>query len=206
MTARQEILERIRAALADSPAARPVPRDYHPAGTPAGTDLVALFEERVLDYRASVRRCAETDAAATIRAALAARGAARVVVPAGFPGHWLAPGDGGAVADDPPLGTHELDRAEGVVTGCALAIARTGTIVLDHGPGQGRRALTLVPDYHLVVLRAGQIVGDVPDAVAALVPERPSTWISGPSATSDIELSRVEGVHGPRALEVVIVG
>jgi L-lactate dehydrogenase complex protein LldG len=165
--------------------------------------LTDLFADRVEDYRATVRRCAADQVAATIAEALAARGCVRVLVPEGFPAAWLAGID--VLGDDPPLGIADLDDAPGVLTTCALAIAATGTIVLDHGPGQGRRALTLVPDYHLAVVRARQILPDLPEAVAALDPRRPLTWISGPSATSDIELSRVEGVHGPRTLEVVIV-
>jgi hypothetical protein len=109
------------------------------------------------------------------------------------------------VPDDPPLDVAALDALDGVVTTCAVAIAETGTIVLDTGPGQGSRAFSLVPDYHLAVVRTGQIVAAVPDAVAALDPARPLTWLSGASATSDIELSRVEGVHGPRTLDIVIV-
>jgi L-lactate dehydrogenase complex protein LldG len=110
------------------------------------------------------------------------------------------------IRDDPPLSARELDVIAGVVTGCAVAIAETGTIVLDHGPGQGRRALTLVPDFHLVVVKADQVAADLPDALARLDPARPHTLISGPSATSDIELIRVEGVHGPRNLHILIAG
>lgn len=199
-SARAEILARIGAALGDRPSIPAIPRGYHQAGTTTTSELVGLFEDRVLDYRAAVRRCALSEVAGTISRALADRGASRVVVPDGLPREWLFDG----IRDEPPLGTDELDQLDGVLTACALAIAETGTIVLDHGPGQGRRALTLVPDYHLVVVRAGQIVHSVPDAVAALDPSRPMTWISGPSATSDIELSRVEGVHGPRRLDVII--
>jgi L-lactate dehydrogenase complex protein LldG len=134
---------------------------------------------------------------------------AQFVVPPGLPADWLARCDedsAGAVliTDDPPLDTARLDAAAGVVTGCAVAIAETGTIVLDHGPGQGRRAVTLVPDFHLVVVTADQVAADLPGAFARLDPARPHTLISGPSATSDIELVRVEGVHGPRTLHVLI--
>jgi L-lactate dehydrogenase complex protein LldG len=200
MNARDEIMARIAMALADRAPFRSTPRDYHRAAATAAGDAVDLFEQRVLDYQATVRRCDSKELPATIALACAENSAARVVIPDGLPSRWLSNG----VHDDPELGTDELDRLDGVLTACTLAIAETGTIVLDHGPGQGRRALTLVPDYHLVVVRTGQIVRSVPDAVAALDPRRPMTWISGPSATSDIELSRVEGVHGPRRLDVVI--
>jgi L-lactate dehydrogenase complex protein LldG len=116
------------------------------------------------------------------------------------------PASGRIIRDDPPLSPRDLDKVAGVVTGCAVAIAETGTIILDHGPGQGRRALTLVPDFHLVVVRAEQVAADLPDALARLYPTRPHTLISGPSATSDIELIRVEGVHGPRNLHILIAG
>ncbi|MEU4845658.1 LutC/YkgG family protein [Streptomyces gilvosporeus] len=127
-----------------------------------------------------------------------------LIVPQGFPAAWLPDGDG-TRTDIPPLDVRALDTAGGVLTTCALAIAVTGTIVLDAGPGQGRRALTLLPDYHLCVVRADQIAADVPEALRRLDPRRPLTFISGPSATSDIELERVEGVHGPRTLDVIIV-
>jgi L-lactate utilization protein LutC len=131
------------------------------------------------------------------------------IVPEGLPAEWLgrcAEDCAGAalITDDPPLDTALLDAAAGVVTGCAVAVAETGTIVLDHGPGQGRRAVTLVPDFHLVVVRHDQVAADLPGAFARLDPARPHTLISGPSATSDIELVRVEGVHGPRTLHVLI--
>jgi L-lactate dehydrogenase complex protein LldG len=129
------------------------------------------------------------------------------VVPAGLPAEWLAelPASIALASDTPPLSAAELDQMAGVVTGCAVAIAETGTIILDHGPGQGRRALTLVPDFHLVIVRSDQVAADLADAFARLDPGRPHTLISGPSATSDIELIRVEGVHGPRNLHVLLV-
>jgi L-lactate dehydrogenase complex protein LldG len=127
------------------------------------------------------------------------------VVPDGFPAEWIPDGIA-VVRDDPPLSAAELDRLAGVVTGCAVAIAETGTIVLDHGPAQGRRALTLVPDFHLVIVRSDQVTADLPDGFGRLDPGRPQTLISGPSATSDIELIRVEGVHGPRTLHILLAG
>jgi len=217
VSAREEILRRIRAANIDAPGASRIPRDYRQADVPdpergrtgqtGSAELADLFAERVQDYRATVRRCEAAQVAATIAAAAAERGLRRIVVPDGFSAAWLADmsQDVSTVSDEPPLSVAALDRLDGVVTTCAVAVASTGTIVLDHGPGQGRRALSLVPDYHLAVVRLAQILRDVPEAVAALDPARPMTWISGPSATSDIELSRVEGVHGPRTLDVVIV-
>jgi L-lactate dehydrogenase complex protein LldG len=172
-----------------------------PAGfrsRPAPADPVGLFAARVADYRAVVERCAPDDVADRIHAALASSD--RVLVPAGLP--WPVPG----ATVDAGFSAAELDGFDAVVTGATLGIAETGTIVLTHGNGQGRRALTLVPDVHVCVVRAGDVVPDVPAAVALLDPALPQTWISGPSATSDIELSRVEGVHGPRTLHVVLVG
>jgi L-lactate dehydrogenase complex protein LldG len=202
VAAREEILARVRDALADRPAPPPVPRDY--LRTLDGADVVALFAERAADYRATVERV--TDLPGAIAKALRERGVRRLVVPAGLPDAWLAATDVERLADDPPLSVNQLDGADGVVSGCAVAVALTGTIVLDAGPGQGRRALTLLPDYHLCVVRTDQVVGTVPEALTRLDPTRPQTWVSGPSATSDIELNRVEGVHGPRTLRIIIAG
>ncbi len=202
--ARAAILARIAGSLADQPARPPIPRDYH-VTTPSDVDLVERFAERVADYRASVRRVTELELPAAIGAALAAIPARRVAAPAGLPSSWTAKLAGEVLGDEPPLNHRDLDAVDAVLTGCAVAIAETGTIVLDGGPGQGRRALSLLPDHHVCVVRADQIVGDVPEALPRLDPRRPLTWISGPSATSDIELERVEGVHGPRHLIVLIV-
>ena len=200
--ARTDILARIRRSLADRPAAVKIPRDYEVSR--AFDDVLALFAERVADYRATVHRVRPQQLGRAIGAALRRRGADTVVAPTDLPATWRVDGTTWLL-DDPPLPVDELDAAGGVLTGCAIAIAETGTIVLDAGPTQGRRALTLVPDYHLCVVRAKQVVGTVPEALAALDPVRPLTFISGPSATSDIELNRVEGVHGPRTLEVLLV-
>jgi L-lactate dehydrogenase complex protein LldG len=209
MTAREVILERIAAALADvPPQERPesvaVPRDYRRSH--AEGDLVELFAERVADYRARVLRVGPADVRAVVAELLAERGVRSLVVPPGLPEQLLPPGPWQRLDDAPPLDVAALDAADAVLTTAALGIAVTGTLVLDAGPGQGRRALTLLPDYHLCVIHEEQILGDVPEAIAALDPARPLTFVSGPSATSDIELQRVEGVHGPRTLDVVIVG
>ncbi|GGS60228.1 LutC/YkgG family protein [Actinokineospora fastidiosa] len=184
--ARAAILARVRSALRDRPSAT-VARDYRRAGTRGRGDL-DRFAEMLRDYRALVRITDDVPAAIGDRGFIAAPGC---------PPEWGGDRRQHTVA--------ELDRVDGVITACAVAIADTGTIVLDHdAPDQGARALTLVPDHHIVVVRADQIVPGVPDAVAALAGVRTQTWISGPSATSDIELERVEGVHGPRTLEVII--
>lgn len=190
-SARDEILARVRAATATAPA---VPYDAPaPSSRPGSVDL---FVGRVEDYKAVVERCTFADLAARVAAAVEG---CSVVVP---------PGLGFEVPDavvDEGLSSSELDALDAVVTEATVGIAETGTIVLDHRPGQGRRAITLVPDRHVCIVRADQVVADVPDAVALLDPVRPLTWISGPSATSDIELNRVEGVHGPRHLHVIVV-
>jgi L-lactate utilization protein LutB len=206
--AKATILGRIREALADGQPAPGVQRDYRRGDTRSRPEIVDLFAERAAEYRATVTRTAARDLPATLADLCRRRGAQRVAVPLGLPDEWRPQGI--ELVPDRLLGAHELDGLDGTLTGAAIAIAETGTIVLDGGSGQGRRALTLVPDYHLCVVREEQIVGLVPEAVAALGPAvqagRPLTFIAGPSATSDIELNRVEGVHGPRTLDIVIHG
>ena len=207
MTAREEVLAAVRAALAPTASARPALTSDTDAPT-AGVEIVepqrssgpeellALFAERVADYRAEVTRCAAADLGQLVVAIL--DGAREVVVP---PGLGLeVPG----ARVDNGLSPAELDLIEAVVTRASVGIAETGTVVLDHGLGQGRRAVTLLPDLHVCIVGELQVVADVGDALARLDPERPQTWVSGPSATSDIELQRVEGVHGPRTLLVVL--
>jgi L-lactate dehydrogenase complex protein LldG len=207
---REAVLARVRAALAPAPEIAEVPRAYRRAGTlGAGGDGVAvdLFCQRVADYRATVRRVRGDELPGALVAACEERKAGRIAVPAGALA-WTVEGVV-LVPDDPPLSPRQLDELDGVLSGCALAIAETGTIVLDGVGASGRRALTLVPDYHLCVVRSQDIVPSVPDGVAALAhvaaDGRPITFISGPSATVDIELVRVEGVHGPRTLDVFVV-
>jgi L-lactate dehydrogenase complex protein LldG len=201
MTAREEMLSRIRAARAGAVLVEPV-REHrtvgeHPAGSAA---LVELLADRLRDYKATVRT---TDAAGT-RDAVAACLAdvdGPVLLPSALPAEWAPDG----TVDDVALTATDLDGFGAVVTACQVACAETGTIVLDGGPDQGRRAITLVPDVHVCVVRAEQVVQTVPEMIARLDPVRPTTFVSGPSATSDIELDRVEGVHGPRTLHVVLV-
>jgi len=206
--AREEVLARIRAALAGdrtpgSPGCPP-PAGYRTHGDLPGQRLLDLLAGRLADYHAAVRRAAPAELLATVRSALAERGARRVVVP---PGLDLPALPGVELVADDGLSARDLDALDGVITGAAVAIAETGTIVLDGAPDQGRRAISLVPDYHLCIVRADQVVELVGEAVDWLEVRagQPLTWISGPSATSDIELSRVEGVHGPRTLEVILV-
>jgi L-lactate dehydrogenase complex protein LldG len=224
VTARDEVLGRIRTALGgDSgggahPPADPSAAGYRTRGELDSAALLDLFAGRLIDYRSQVRRTEPAKLLDTVRAALAERGARRVVLPPGLDLPGLGqpepgqpePGQGGTLDGveliiDGGLSAQELDQMDGVITRAAVAIAETGTIVLDAGPGQGRRALSLIPDYHLCLIEAAQVVALVPEAVARLRPDRPLTWISGPSATSDIELDRVEGVHGPRTLEVILI-
>jgi len=205
--ARAVILARIRAALRDAAPLAEVPRDYRRRSTRTQAAKVALFAERVGEYRASAVLADAARAPAVITQLCRERGAGRLVFPEGLPEAWRPSGI--ELVTDEGLTPKELDSLDGAISGCAVAIAETGTIVLDGGPGQDRRAMTLIPDYHLCVVTAGQIVDLVPEAVDRLSPAAsnglPLTFVSGPSATSDIELNRVEGVHGPRALDVVIV-
>ncbi len=214
MAAKQEILRRIRSARSDvagqPPGSVAITRDYQTTReVPEG--LLERFRERVVDYRAEVDVVPLAEVGAAVGRALAARGAVRVGVPEGVPTAWL-PDAVEAVRDTAraPLGIDALQTLHAVVTGSAVGIAETGTVVLDGRPECGRRALHLVPDVHVCVVHESDLVDDVPAAVARLAPAPgthpdPLTWISGPSATSDIELNRVEGVHGPRHLHVVVV-
>lgn len=206
MNARDELLARLRAAGVsggNSPAR--ISREYavtgeHPPGSP---ELAELLAERVADYRAQVHRTSLADLPGAVAGVLSGRRAARVGVPPGLPAGWVT---GTEQVVDVDLAPDRLDQLDGVVTGCAVAIAVTGTLVLDGSAACGRRALTLVPDLHLCVVLRSQIVQSVPEALGRLDPRRPLTFVSGPSATSDIELDRVEGVHGPRTLDVLLVG
>ena len=207
---RELILASVRAALGDGAGvAAPIPREYRRSGALEPAEMIDLLCERIGDYRAEVARVAEGELGEAITAAFASAGAARVCVPTGLPAAWLGEGGPEFVADA-PLTLAQLDQLDGVLTGATLAIAETGTIVLTAGPAEGRRAPTLVPDLHVCVVAEEQVVETVPEAMSRLAElatagRRPLTFISGPSATSDIELSRVEGVHGPRNLVVLVV-
>jgi len=209
MTSRDLILSRVADGLRDVPAdERPeavvVPREYVRA---LEVDIVERFVERISEYKTTVRRVSAAGVSEAIADQLRSRGLRRVAAPPGLPDEWR-PSESEFVTG--ALDALALDRMGGAVTGCALAIAETGTIVLDGGLRQGRRALSLVPDYHLCLVEERQIVGTVPEAMSRIAPTvkrllRPVTFVSGPSATSDIELSRVEGVHGPRILDVLVI-
>ncbi|MFG3338202.1 lactate utilization protein C [Glycomyces sp. NPDC048151] len=195
MSARDEILARMRRALDGAGEAPVPPRDYR-RELDAGTDITAMLVDRLVDYKANVHYGLEEIASAL-------GGVKRVVVPADLPQDWRL--GGAEFVPDADLSTADLDGMDAVLTGCAAAVAVSGTIMLDTGAAQGRRAITLVPDHHVVVVRPDQIVGHLAEALPMLDQTAPQTWISGPSATSDIELQRVEGVHGPRRLDVVLL-
>jgi L-lactate dehydrogenase complex protein LldG len=212
VSSRDLILGRVRRALADvpkddTPYEQAVDRTYlREHGDRTTEQTVDLLAENLADYRAIVHRTDADGLPGVIARLLAERGSRTVLVPGGLPPRWLSAADAARVHDRASSTPHELDEIDSVITGCAVAVAETGTIVLDGGPDQGRRRITLVPDHHICVVHVpAQVVSSVPQALEQLDPARPLTWISGPSATSDIELDRVEGVHGPRALEVVLV-
>jgi L-lactate dehydrogenase complex protein LldG len=205
-TAREEILQRIARAVGSPSAAQPAIRAYRRSGAQTDEERVELFCRRVGEYRAEVLRIADADIGQLVSSTCAARDATRLVVPPGIPAAWRTTEV--ELLDDHGLSAPELDRIDGALTGCTVAIAETGTIVLTASPLEGRRALSLVPDLHICVVREAQIVSLLPEALETIAVNRlsrqPLTFISGPSATSDIELSRVEGVHGPRALIVLV--
>lgn len=207
MSSRDVIMGRIRDALTLAPPKTvEVPRAYRTGRTMPDADRVELLVDRLVDYKAVVHRSTVAELPDVLARVLTEVGARRVGVPAGLDDSWLSRFGGVVVVDSPSVPAPELGALDGVVTASAVSCAETGTIFLDGSPDQGRRALTLVPDLHVCVVTVDSIEVGVPEAMARLVPERPTTMISGPSATSDIELERVEGVHGPRNLHVVIVG
>jgi L-lactate dehydrogenase complex protein LldG len=205
-SAKDVMLARIRAATANAPEPPPVPYDFRERDERDRAAILDDFIERLVDYKAIVTRTDDASLPQAVVDACQQQGIVQLVVPADLPSRWI-PSGVKVLRDDPPLTIAQLDESSGVLTGCAIAIAQTGTIILDGGATQGRRALSLIPDRHLCVVRAEQVVGLVPEAIARLVERatHPITLISGPSATSDIELSRVEGVHGPRTLYVFVV-
>ena len=207
MTSREATLARIRAALGGAAAVPPIPRDYRVRGDLESSAAARLFAQRVAEYRATAHHTTRAGLPALMATILASAGVTRVVVPTGLPADWLTGVADSVmvVTDDGDLTTEDLDGVDTVITGCAVAVAETGTIVLDARPDQGRRVITLLPDHHICVVPAERIVTTVPEGLARLDPTRPLTMISGPSATSDIELDRVEGVHGPRNLDVIVV-
>jgi L-lactate dehydrogenase complex protein LldG len=207
ISSRERVLERIRKAnarAAHSP--EPIPRTYDGAGldcahAPAA-EVVALFEERLRDYDARVFRVRQDEIAAKATEILKAGGRHRVVVPGGLPMAWR---DGFDWVADDELSVDALNAVDGVMTAATLGVAASGSIVLQHGAAEGRRVLTLLPDYHLCVIEAAQVVETLPEAFARIDPTRPVTFFSGPSATADIEMTRIKGVHGPRFLDVLLV-
>ncbi len=212
LSARAEILQKIRIANAHAPdtaiaqsAWSDLPRDYKRTSTLAHNAVLDLLADRLHDYDAQVLRSALADLPRNIAAMLSARSIQRLVVPAGLPPEWLPPGF--IFTPDDSLSSAELDRVDGVLTASTLAIAETGTVVLQNVPGQGRRALSLVPDYHLCLVQSADVVQTVPEAMARLQPTAtlPTTFVSGPSATADIEMTRIKGVHGPRFLDVILI-
>jgi L-lactate dehydrogenase complex protein LldG len=197
----------IRAASAEAIAAEyaAIPRTYAQSTTLSEHDLLELFVERLVDYDAGVYRIGEDAIAETVAEVLTRRGKHGMAIPRGLPESWLPQGFGFSEAD--AFTAEQLDRVEGILSGCTAGIAETGSIVLQNAAAQGPRMLSLVPDYHLCVVFADQVVATVPEAFARLAKTAtlPTTFISGPSATADIEMTRIKGVHGPRFLDVILV-
>jgi L-lactate dehydrogenase complex protein LldG len=208
--ARQETLARIRRSLGAVSSNRAqhyeeIPRPYTQTGTLDAESKLALFEDRLRDYDAIVYRCSRATLRETIAEALKQRSKHQMLIPEGLDPEYL-PTDSVDFVRDRGLSYQELDHSEGVLTTCATAVAISGTIVLRHSPKEGRRALTLIPDYHLCIVHATQVVDTVPEGIRALGGgTEPITTISGPSATADIEMTRIKGVHGPRTLDVIVV-
>ena len=202
---RDEILARIRKATGPAQSDTPIAREYRQSATLDATARLAQFTEILEDYNAGVHRCEESELAPTIAQVLSARSVHRLAIPPGLAESWLPAGF--EFTRDTGLSHDELDRMEGALTACTAAISMTGTIMLSHSETEGRRALTLIPDYHLCIVRADQVVETVPQGIRKLreCGGRPITTISGPSATADIEMMRVKGVHGPRTLDVIVV-
>lgn len=212
LSARTEILQRIRAANglpADAPTAQSawsaLARDYKHSTTLSHAAVLDLLADRLRDYDAQVFRSTLADLPRTIATVLSARSVKHLVIPFGLPPEWLPPGF--TFTLDHSLSSVELDRLDGVLTASTVAIAQTGTVVLQNVPGQGRRAISLVPDYHLCLVRSEDVVESLPEAIARLHPSAtlPTTFVSGPSATADIEMTRIKGVHGPRFLDVILI-
>lgn len=204
-TAREEILQRVRAAIGTQAPEESVQREYRQTPSLSEAEKIDLFIDRLHDYNAQVYRCGTGEEAATIAEALAARGKAKILIPPGFPAHLLPQGP--TFIRDTQLDYRDIDATEGALTAATAAIAMTGSLILTHSETEGRRALTLIPDYHLCLVYTNQLVETVPEGIRALGVRRtsPVTTIAGPSATADIEMTRVKGVHGPRVLDVIIV-
>lgn len=211
VSARESILASVRGAVGDNAATceaeyAAIPRDYRHHGQLGKDEILNLFASRLQDYDAGVYLCGSGEIPQTVAEAMAARGKTSLLRPANLPEEWMPESHRFPVVDG--LSYEEIDRAEGVITGCVAAIAFTGTIILRHSPGDGRRALTLIPDYHLCIVFTSQVVETVPEGFAMLkgMETMPITTVSGPSATADIEMNRVKGVHGPRFLDIILVG
>jgi L-lactate dehydrogenase complex protein LldG len=209
--ARAEILAKVREAVGDHSITREseyaaIPREYIRHGRSDKEAILSLLTSRLHDYDAVVYHCAAHEIAHTVAAAMVARGKSSLLRPEHLPQEWLPPEHNFPPVDG--LSYREIDKGEGVITGCVAAIAFTGTIILRHGAGDARRALTLIPDYHLCIVFVDQVVETVPEGFDRLkgMETLPLTTVAGPSATADIEMSRVKGVHGPRFLDVILVG